>query len=232
MSSGSAPPPDDLQGLAEMRLSYDLGELSIDDLLPTPLLQFRSWLVDARASGVAEANAMVLGTVAADGQPSARTVLLKGADERGFTFYTNLESRKGGELAATPRASLVFPWYPLHRQVVVVGAAELLPRAEVDTYFGSRPRGSQLGAWTSRQSAVIENRDVLDACFAELQTRFPAGTEIPTPEFWGGWLVRPLTIEFWQGRVSRLHDRLRFRAVRPGADLARDRDWLVERLAP
>lgn len=232
MSSGGTSPSGDRRALADLRVSYDAGQLSVDDLTGNPLRQFLRWLQEARAAGVAEVNAMILGTVDTDGQPSARTVLLKGVDERGFTFYTNLESRKGAELAATGRASLVFPWYPMHRQVVVIGAAELVPRDEVDAYFATRPRDSQLGAWTSRQSAVIDSRSVLDTRFAQLEERFPEGTAIPTPQFWGGWLVRPLTVEFWQGRTSRLHDRLRFRSLAQRADLGHDAHWTVERLSP
>lgn len=207
-------------------------ELRIEDLRGPPLDQFRAWFAEASAAGFPEPNAMVLSTVSRDGQPSSRTVLLKGVDERGFTFFTNLTSRKGSELAGNPRMSLVFPWYALQRQVVVVGSVDLLPRDEVAEYFASRPRGSQLGAWASRQSQVIEGRHVLEQRLADLEARFPEGEPVPLPDFWGGWLVRPLTVEFWQGRASRLHDRLRFRAVTSGADLGHPDSWTVERLSP
>lgn len=208
------------------------GALILGDLRSTPLDQFESWFAEATAAGLAEPNAMVLGTADVDGQPSARTVLLKGVDDRGFTFFTNLESQKGTDLAANPRLSLVFPWHAVHRQVVVIGGAVLLGRDEVETYFATRPRGSQLGAWASRQSTVIDDRCVLDERVASLASRYPEGTPIPAPDFWGGWLVRPRTVEFWQGRDSRLHDRLRFRAVAENCSMAAVADWLVERLSP
>lgn len=208
------------------------GELRLEDLSGSPLAQFRAWFAEASAAGFPEPNAMVLSTVSAEGQPSSRTVLLKGVDERGFSFFTNLTSRKGSELASNPRMSLAFPWYPLQRQVVIVGRVDLLPRDEVAEYFASRPRGSQLGAWASHQSQVIDGRGVLEERVAEVARRFPEGTQVPVPDFWGGWLVRPRTIEFWQGRDSRLHDRLRFRASVDPADLARHGDWTLERLSP
>jgi pyridoxamine 5'-phosphate oxidase len=216
----------DLRG---MRISYDRGELLEADLAPEPLTQFRRWLADAVAEGLAEPNAMVLATVSAAGQPSARTVLLKDADTRGFVFYTNLRSRKGGELAETGRASCVFPWLPLHRQVVVVGSVQEVPRAEAADYFASRPHGSRVGAWASRQSEVIADRAVLDDRYAEVLERFPG--DVPLPDFWGGWILVPQTVEFWQGRESRLHDRLRFRRVREGG-LDDASAWVVERLSP
>jgi len=162
--------------------------------------------------------------------PSARTVLLKDVDARGFAFYTNLGSRKGAELAATRRASLVFPWYDLHRQVVVVGETREVSREEAADYFASRPRESRLGAWTSRQSQVIPDRSVLDERYVELSARFP--DDVPLPDFWGGWIVVAETVEFWQGRESRLHDRLRFRRTRPDASLDDTAGWIVERLSP
>jgi pyridoxamine 5'-phosphate oxidase len=206
--------------------------LTLDDLHESPLAQFREWLTVATDAGLTDANAMVLATVSQEGQPSARTVLLKGVDERGFSFFTNLGSRKGAELATNPRVALDFPWYALHRQVVIIGRAELVPRNEVAEYFATRPRGSQIGAWASRQSEVLADRESLEDRVREFESRFPEGTEVPVPDFWGGWLVRPQTIEFWQGRISRLHDRLRFRASVAGPDLGKPQDWTIERLSP
>jgi pyridoxamine 5'-phosphate oxidase len=167
---------------------------------------------------------MVLATVSASGRPRARTVLLKSYDSGGFTFYTNRTSRKGSDLAEVPRASLLFPWHPMHRQVIIEGTARPLSTQESEPYFRSRPRGSQLGAWTSRQSTVISSRAELDSRYAELAERWPDGTEVPMPGFWGGYQVVPEVCEFWQGRVDRLHDRLRYRRA--------DGRWVRERLAP
>lgn len=219
----------DEHDLRAMRLIYDRGTLVESDLAPDPLAQFRRWLADAVADGIVEPNAMVLSTVSAEGVPSARTVLLKDADARGFAFYTNLRSRKGRELEATRRAACVFPWIPLHRQVVVIGSAVEVSREEAADYFASRPHGSRLGAWASRQSEVIADRAVLDERHAELLERFPG--DVPLPDFWGGWIVVPDTVEFWQGRDSRLHDRLRYRRVRDGG-LDDAGAWVVERLSP
>ena len=216
--------------LRDLRVHYDKGTLSESDLAPSPLPQFRAWFAEAASAGLAEPNAMVVATVSAEGVPSARTVLLKDVDGRGFAFYTNLTSRKGSELAATGRASLVFPWYDLHRQVVVVGDATEVPRDEAASYFASRPRESQLGAWTSRQSQVIQDRSVLDDRYADVSARFP--DSVPLPDFWGGWIVVPETVEFWQGRESRLHDRLRYRRTRVEAGLDDAEGWIVERLSP
>lgn len=219
----------DEHDLRAMRLAYDRGTLVESDLAPDPLAQFRTWLADAVAEGIVEPNAMVLSTVSAEGVPSARTVLLKEADARGFAFYTNLRSRKGRELELTRRAACVFPWLPLHRQVVVIGSAVEVSREEAADYFASRPHGSRLGAWASRQSEVIADRAVLDERHAELLERFPG--DVPLPDFWGGWIVVPDTVEFWQGRDSRLHDRLRYRRVRNGG-LDDAGAWVVERLSP
>ena len=215
-SAGSAP-----AGLAAMRREYP--DLTADALADGWPEQFGRWLADAVAAGVPEPNAMVLATADAAGQPSARSVLLKGYDGGGFTFFTNYASRKGRELVANPGVSLVFPWYALHRQVVVCGRAERVDRAETEAYFASRPRGAQLAAWASRQSAPLESRDDLERAWRRADARFP--DEVPAPEHWGGFRVRPDTVEFWQGRQSRMHDRLRFR--RDGRD-----GWLVERLSP
>jgi pyridoxamine 5'-phosphate oxidase len=210
--------------LAAMRVAYARSGLDETSVAPDPLEQFDRWLQDAIDAGLPEPNAMVLATATQDGVPSARTVLLKGVDARGFSFFTNLGSRKGAELAANPRAALVFPWHALSRQVRVSGRVSLVDRAEVADYFASRPRESRLGAWASRQSAVIGGRDDLDARLAEVTARWPEGVEVPLPEFWGGYRVAPHEVEFWAGREGRLHDRLRYRRGPAG--------WLLDRLAP
>jgi pyridoxamine 5'-phosphate oxidase len=231
MSLWSPPPPDAPRRLADLRVHYDSGTLEPADLTTDPRSSFLRWFDEALEVGLPEPNAMVLATAGDDGTPSARTVLLKEFDERGLVFFTNLHSRKGRELSANPRASCVFPWFAMHRQVVVVGDAELLPRSEVDTYFASRPRGSQLGAWASQQSTVIEDREPLEHEHAALVARYGTDTPIPTPDFWGGWLIRPITVEFWQGRPSRLHDRLRF-VRRKGVAGFAGAEWALERLSP
>ncbi len=228
VASGSE--PTGLDGVADLRVTYAEGTLTPEDLVQDPLTQFRTWFNEAVASElVVEPNAMVLATANADGYPSSRTVLLKGADQRGLSFFTNLDSRKSRELRANPHASVTFPWFVMHRQVVVVGDVEELGREEVLEYFRSRPHESQLGAWVSAQSTVIESREPLDRQWRELHEKYPPGSDVPLPDFWGGWLLRPVTIEFWQGRPSRLHDRLRYR----GAGLLDDSSaWTIERLAP
>ncbi len=220
----------DLPRLADLRVHYDLDVLLEADLADTPLAQFTRWFSAAHESDIIEPNAMVVST-SVEGQPSARTVLLKQADARGFVFYSNLLSRKGRELEVNPQASAVFPWYSLHRQVVVIGAVEQVPRAESAEYFASRPRGSQLGAWTSQQSAVLASREELDAAYAAVEERF-AGGDVPIPDFWGGYCIRPISVEFWQGRESRLHDRLRFIALSDAAPMDDPSAWRVERLSP
>ncbi len=213
---------------AGLRQSYQTGRLETDQLAATWVEQFAHWFADATTpgAGIPEANATVFATASADGRPSARTVLLKGFDQRGFVIYTNYTSRKGRETAENPFGSLVFPWYALQRQVVAIGTVERVSRAETERYFASRPRGSQLGAWVSHQSQIIESRDVLTTRDAELAARWPAGTPVPTPPFWGGLRLVPDTVEFWQGRTNRLHDRLRYRRA-----CTADR-WIVERLSP
>ncbi len=216
----SVPMPD----LPDLRQSYERGALDRADLPADPLDLFGAWFSDAQAAAVTEPNAMTLATVSEDGQPSARIVLLKGADARGFAFYTNHDSRKGRELDGQPRAALVFWWPPLERQVRVEGRVERVEDAEADAYYASRPRGSRLGAWASPQSDEIPDRDVLDARLGEATARFGDG-EIQRPPFWGGYRVVPDAVEFWQGRPSRLHDRFQYRR---GADGA----WQPVRLAP
>ena len=210
--------------LEEMRRAYGIGELLEGDVDPDPVAQVRRWLDDAVDYGLAEPNAMVLATAGAEGRPSARTVLLKHLDERGFVFYTNQQSRKGEELAANPRCALVFPWHPMERQIRVEGTASRLGDDEVEAYFRSRPRGSQLGAWSSQQSQTVPSREELDLQYASYERQFPAGTEIPVPYFWGGYRIVPDTIELWQGRTGRLHDRLRYRRTGP--------TWTLDRLQP
>lgn len=207
--------------VADLRRDYALAGLSEADLAPTWLAQFARWF--GEAGGLLEPNAVVLATAAPDGVPSARTVLLKAFDERGLVVFTNLTSRKAREALANPRASLLFPWVELERQVLVEGTVEQVTRAETEAYFRSRPRSSQIGAWVSWQSQTLAGREVLDQRQAVLEERFE-GIDVPVPPFWGGLRVVPSAVEFWQGRTSRLHDRLRFRAV--GAE------WVVERLSP
>lgn len=208
-----------------MRRDYTArGALIEKDLAADWHTQFGAWFADAAAFGLPEPNAMIVASATSSGRPSARTVLLKEYDERGFVFFTNYGSRKGGELGENPYASLVFPWFPMQRQVLVSGAVQRVTRAETEEYFASRPRGSQLGAWASPQSSVVPDRAAVDAGLAAAEQRFADGP-VPAPEHWGGFRVAPETVEFWQGRSNRLHDRLRYRRTDEGS-------WIVERLAP
>ena len=209
--------------LADLRKDYSLSGLMEKDLARDPFRQFDKWFQEAEAAKIAEPNAMTLATASKDGRPSARTVLLKGVDGRGFVFYSNYESRKGRDIAENPRATLVFPWLPLERQVIVEGTLAKLTREESAAYFHSRPRASQLGAWVSPQSSIITGRAVLEDAMKTLEKKH-AGAEIPLPPAWGGYRLAPESVEFWQGRRSRLHDRLRFRREAG--------QWVVERLAP
>jgi pyridoxamine 5'-phosphate oxidase len=209
--------------IASLRQEYAAGGLDESDLEADPIAMFRSWFDTVRSANLHEPNAMVLATASADGRPSARMVLLKGFGDDGFRFFTNTRSRKGAELAANPACSLLFPWHLLERQVRVEGAAEPLPRADVAAYFASRPRGSRIGAWASQQSRPVAGRAELDAAYTSYDERYP-GEDVPLPEEWGGYLVRPEAVEFWQGRTSRLHDRLVYR--RAGST------WSTHRLAP
>jgi pyridoxamine 5'-phosphate oxidase len=213
-------PSRDLQRLGR---DFDAGGLSEAALDPDPIVEFGRWFAAVIEAGAPDPNAMILATADAHGMPSARTVLLKAVDQRGFVFYTNRTSRKGCDLAANPRAALVFPWFAVRRQVTVSGAVEVVADEEADAYFASRPRASQLGAWASRQSAVIADRATLDGWLENVAARFDGGP-VPRPPFWGGYRVVPTELEFWQGRADRLHDRLRYR--RDGGE------WNVARLAP
>jgi len=210
--------------LADLRKEYSLAGLLEKDLARDPFRQFDKWFQEAEAAKITEPNAMTLSTATREGRPASRTVLLKGLDGRGFVFYSNYESRKGRDLSENPRVSLLFPWVALERQVIIEGAITRLTREESDAYFHTRPRASQLGAWVSQQSAIINGRAVLEDAMKALDKKY-AGVEVPTPPNWGGYRVNPETVEFWQGRRSRLHDRLRYRREKSG-------DWIIERLAP
>ena len=219
------PDPDTTRELLlRLRQSYRSGSLDESDLAPDWLSQLKAWLDEAVSAGILEPNAMVLATATADGRPSARTVLLRGLDENGLAFYTNRNSQKGRELDANPRASVVFPWTAMGRQVVANGSVVRLGDQESDAYFATRPRGHQLGAAASPQSEVVAGRGELDASMRELEARYPEGTLVPRPAYWGGYRLEPETVEFWEGREDRLHDRLRYQRTADG--------WAVVRLAP
>jgi pyridoxamine 5'-phosphate oxidase len=213
----------ELIDLARLRNEYQAAGLARRELPEAPVELWRRWFAAAENAGVAEINAMIVSTVDPDGTPSSRTVLCKAADDDGFVFFTNYLSRKGVALTSEPRVSLLFPWHQLSRQVIVNGVAAPVSRAESEAYFATRPRGSQISAWASEQSTVVASRDLLEQRVNELEVTYD-GLDVPCPPCWGGYLVRPSTIEFWQGRDDRLHDRLRYRAS--------DGGWVVERLSP
>ena len=212
--------------LAGLRVDYRSGELDAADLAATWHEQLRAWLHDAEVAELADPNAMVLATSDDEHRVTTRTVLAKDVDERGVTFFTNYTSEKSHQLRQTRQASLTFPWYALQRQATVIGTAELLGADETAEYWHTRPRTSQLGAWASPQSATVRDRAAIEDLYATTEARFADEEAIPPPPHWGGWRVRPTHVEFWQGRTSRLHDRLRYRF-----DLRGDR-WVIERLAP
>lgn len=209
--------------LAELRREYTLAGLRRADMEADPIAQFQNWFTQAMEAEIVEPNAMTLATVNADGQPSTRIVLLKAVDQRGFSFYTNYESRKGRELAENPKASLTFFWVGLERQISVQGTVSKLSREESEAYFAVRPLGSQRGAWVSKQSTIVENRDYLEKRLSEVEAQY--GDKVPMPPYWGGYVLAPNSVEFWQGRPSRLHDRLRYRKNPDGS-------WFIERLSP
>lgn len=210
--------------IADIRRSYTMDRLDLDKLNADPFLQFEGWLKDAVAAELPDPTAMCVATVDASGQPSQRLVLLKDVSSKGFVFYTNLGSRKASELEHNPKVCLHFPWHPLERQVIVYGTAERVPTSQVMSYFLSRPKESQLAAWASEQSRPVSTRQVLMQKFAEIKHKFEQG-EVPVPSFWGGFLVKPHQIEFWQGGEHRLHDRFMYKQQA-------DQSWAIERLCP
>lgn len=213
----------DLDLVPALRFDDRRPPLGPEQLDPDPLTQFRRWLAEAVAAGALEPTAMTVATADVDGRPSARTMLLKGLDDRGFLFFTNYDSRKARELAVNPRAALVFRWLEMGRQVTVTGSVEGVDAARSDAYFARRPRGSQIAAWASAQSSRLQSREALEAVVAEVTRRYE-GREVPRPPFWGGYRLVPAVVELWQGRPDRLHDRLRYLRTRDG--------WVRERLNP
>ncbi len=211
--------------LAAVREEYLAGGLNEQNCNPNPILQFEAWMKDAQAAHLKEPNAMTLATATPEGLPSARVVLLKEVSDAGFVFYTNYASRKSRELEANPFAALTFYWPELERQVRVEGQVRRVAREQSEAYFKTRPRGSRLGAWASHQSEIVPNRETLLAKLQELEAAYALADDIPAPEFWGGYCLKPDTIEFWKGRPNRLHDRLRYR--KKG-----EQEWTIERLSP
>jgi len=210
--------------IASIRKDYSRQELSPEDCLPDPLAQFQQWLREAITAELPEPTAMHVATVAADGRPSARLVLLKAVEENRFVFYTNYQSAKGRELETNPAVALNFFWPELERQIRIEGIAQRIDAARSESYFQSRPRGSQVGAWSSPQSAVLENRKILEERMHEIEKRFEGKAVLPKPQQWGGFEVEPNLFEFWQGRESRLHDRIQF--------IKEAEVWKIFRLAP
>lgn len=211
-------------------LSAPIEGFEVDTVPAAPLELFQAWLADVVQAGLPEPNAATLATADGQGRPSARMMLVKMVDPRGFCFFTNYASRKGRELEANPNAALSFGWHAIHRQVSIVGRVERLPRAESEAYFATRPRGAQLGAWTSQQSQEVE-RTTLDERFAAVDAYFPPAEPIPIPDHWGGYVLVPDSVEFWVGRVSRLHDRIEYRRAAPGG-LDDGAAWTRRRLSP
>jgi pyridoxamine 5'-phosphate oxidase len=213
---------DSTQWFESLRVSYEQGELNESEVSHNPLVQFNKWLEEAIKNQVPEPNAMVLATVNKDGQPAARNVLLKSADDNGFIFFSNKNSDKASDLKQNPNCTLLFSWLSQHRQVIVKGKAEEISKEESNTYFQTRPYGSRISAWVSEQSQVIKNREELEIKVKEVMEKYPEN--VPMPDHWGGYLVKPESIEFWQGRPSRLHDRIRF--------TKKANTWSIERIAP